>query len=92
MLIYFSNNSNTISPKSTIETQVHHFYSFTFVWGGKHPCPKRNILCTPVPSGGMGVPDILAYYKATILDQIKVWWNPTQQIMWLKIEMAALAS
>lgn len=60
----------------------------TFIWGGKHSCLKSNTLS----SGGMGAPDILAYYKATILDQAKVWWNPMQQTPWFQIESVALAS
>lgn len=64
----------------------------TFIWGGKHPCLKRNTLCTPVSSGGMGAPDIPVYYKATILDQARVWWKPTQQTTWFQIESASLAS
>lgn len=49
-------------------------------------------LCTPFFAGEMGAPNILAYYEATIIDQAKVWWNPTQQTTWFQIEKTALAS
>lgn len=81
-------------PLPFFQAQIHKLHTITtsLILNGKHSRLKRNTLCTPVSSGGMGAPDIQAYYKATILDQAKLWWNPTQQTTWHQIEKVTLAS
>lgn len=46
-----------------------------FVWQHKRPRLKRSILLTPVQQGGMGAPNIQAYYRAVLLDQLREWWS-----------------
>lgn len=64
----------------------------SFIWNDKRSKLKCHILCTPSKSARMGAPDIATYYKATILDQSKAWWSPTQVPTWLQIERAALST
>lgn len=61
-----------------------------FIWQQKKPRLKQNILLSPVQHGGMGAPNIHAYYKAVILDQLKEWWSPTSRKTWHQIESAAI--
>lgn len=40
----------------------------------------------------MGAPNIHAYYKAVVLDQLKEWWSPTSRKTWSQLESAALTT
>lgn len=36
--------------------------------------------------GGMGAPNMLNYYKASLLDQLRFWWHPLPQKAWSFME------
>lgn len=36
--------------------------------------------------GGLGLVDIKDYYTATLLAQLKHWFNPHSEALWLEIE------
>lgn len=52
----------------------------------------KSILLTPVQQGGLGAPDIHAYYCAKILDQLKTWWSADYYTTWKQIESTALSA
>lgn len=64
----------------------------THIWQHKHPRLKKEILLSPVQNGGMGAPNVHAYYKAVILDQLREWWAPTSTKTWTQIETMALTA
>lgn len=45
-----------------------------------------------MPTGGMGAPNISAYFKATILDQTKYWWKADIQNTWIQLEATVVAT
>lgn len=55
-----------------------------FMWNKKHPRCATSALRRD--RGGMGTPNMLNYYKATILDQLQFWWRPSPQKTWSIME------
>lgn len=39
---------------------------------------------------GMGVHNIMAYYKACVLDQLIYWWTPSKHKTWVLIEATSV--
>lgn len=64
----------------------------SFIWNVKHSRIKASLLSTAESHSGLRATDILAYYKAAILDQTKSWCKPNQQTMRLQIESTILSS
>lgn len=44
----------------------------------------------PTGMGGLGAPNIHYYYKAVLLDQLKLWWKPAVLSNWKQIVTVAL--
>lgn len=63
-----------------------------FIWNGKCLRIKRSTLCSTISTGGMGAPNISAYFKAIVLDQAKSWWQSDTQRSWQQIESTVLAN
>lgn len=87
--LYLPHNPSRHSPKPTTQAPTH-----SFIWERKHPRIRNATLCTPIPLAGMGAPDVRLYYKETILNKIKQWWNSTatsSQSSLMQIEQAAIA-
>lgn len=49
-----------------------------FIWNHKPPRYSLSIMLKHRKNGGMGVPNVLAYYKACVLDQLRYWWTPRE--------------
>uniref|UniRef100_A0A8C5QG16 Reverse transcriptase domain-containing protein n=1 Tax=Leptobrachium leishanense TaxID=445787 RepID=A0A8C5QG16_9ANUR len=58
----------------------------TFVWNGKAPRVKLNLLTTPRSMGGMSMPHIWHYYCATHMQRLVEWGKNTSPKLWVGIE------
>lgn len=56
------------------------------VWNNKKPRVAFSILTSSKNKGGMNLPDMHKYYYATLLDQMKYWFFPNDDKLWLSIE------
>ena len=57
-----------------------------FIWNKKKTRVAFSILTSITAHGGMNLPDIRNYYYAAILDQMKYWFSPQKDKLWLNIE------
>lgn len=51
------------------------------------PQDKKEQLNDPNSDEKYGSPNIHLYYRAVILEQLKLWWNPSTQSIWKQIEV-----
>lgn len=63
----------------------------SYLWQHKKPRVALSSLVKHREQGGIGLPDLLAYYRATLLDQIKFWFTPTSDKSWVSIQQAIIA-
>lgn len=64
----------------------------SLIWKGKCPCIKSTTFLWPAKALGLGAPNITVYYKAFILAQMKMWWNPTFSLSWIQRKKTAMES
>lgn len=60
-----------------------------FIWQHKN-LESRRTLSSPSTNGGMGAPNVQAYYRAVVLDQLREWWSPASNKTWIQIESMAV--
>lgn len=65
---------------------------YLFIFSDKHSRVCCSILYAPTSAAELGAPEVKWYYKAYLLDQIKRWWAPSQQHLWLQIKEATIGS
>lgn len=61
-----------------------------YIWNHKPPRCSLTIMLKHRRQGGMGVPNVLSYYKACVMDQIKYWWTPSKHKSWTLMESTAI--
>lgn len=59
-----------------------------FIWCSKKPRCSKTLLVKHRIAGGMGLVDIQDYFRASILTQLKHWFNPSTDILWSSLEQA----
>lgn len=91
LLPHVLNMFRTTPPSFYNPISTKYKLSNTYIWNGKHSGIKSATLCKPTSAVGMGAPNVKAYFKATILDQSKTWWESNSQHTWLQIERTVLA-
>uniref|UniRef100_A0A803J5Q1 Reverse transcriptase domain-containing protein n=1 Tax=Xenopus tropicalis TaxID=8364 RepID=A0A803J5Q1_XENTR len=57
-----------------------------FIWQGKKPRIAAKVLQQPNLSGGVGIPNLLYYYKASLLETAVRMHSPIAQRQWIAIE------
>lgn len=57
-----------------------------FVWGGKRPRIRLETLQLPKEEGGMGLPNLKAYFHAAHLRYIVGWCKPDYTAKWKELE------
>uniref|UniRef100_A0A8C5N2I9 Reverse transcriptase domain-containing protein n=1 Tax=Leptobrachium leishanense TaxID=445787 RepID=A0A8C5N2I9_9ANUR len=57
-----------------------------FVWAGLKPRLRFSVLCRPKEAGGMALPDLLTYYRATQLNRLVDWSSAAGGSGWLDLE------
>ena len=57
-----------------------------FVWGGRKPRTKLETLQLPKEDGGLGLPNLKAYFYAAQLRFIVDWCNPDYTAKWKEME------
>lgn len=60
---------------------------FKFIWAGKSPRLKRNILFCARRRGCLAVPDIYRYYLVIHLTRIVEWYTQSQHKQWVDREI-----
>lgn len=63
-----------------------------YTWKGKRAHCSHSTLSQSTWSGGAGFPDIVKYYWATQMDQLKHWLLRTETPRWVDLEMAMLGN
>lgn len=59
-----------------------------FLWAGKKPRLHRRILTLPKLNGGLAMPDLQTYYRATHLSRLIDWCRHTNTKLWTRLEQA----
>lgn len=84
------------STPSLFQSYIHICVNYSPFWtlscNNKHPQVHSSLPCTPMSKGGMGAPNVSAYYKAVIFKQAKAWWKPASAPAWFWIELITLQS
>lgn len=79
----------TIPMPSTFFSLVQKLFT-QYMWNHKPPRCSLTIMLKHRRQGRMGVPNVLAYYKACIMDQIKYWWTPSKNKSWALMESTTI--
>lgn len=62
-----------------------------FLWAGKKPRLHRKILSLPKRYGGLAMPELQTYYRATHLSRLIDWCRHTTTKLWTQLEQAQSA-
>lgn len=57
----------------------------SFLWGGKNPRIRKELLQRQRPQGGLALPNFIGYYWAANLQKIICWYN-SHEVDWCKAE------
>lgn len=57
-----------------------------YIWQSKNPRIALSSLQLMRNNGGIGLPDLLGYYNASLLDQIKYWIKSAEEKLWVNME------
>lgn len=60
-----------------------------FVWKDMKPRSSHTLLLKHKNAGGMGMTDLRDYWVATRLSQLRSWFNPSPDKLWIDIEQNA---
>uniref|UniRef100_A0A8C5Q8F8 Reverse transcriptase domain-containing protein n=1 Tax=Leptobrachium leishanense TaxID=445787 RepID=A0A8C5Q8F8_9ANUR len=64
---------------------------FAHIWKRKPPRVSATTITTPRELGGLGFPDLLRYYRASLLAQLLAALHSSEPPVWLRLENAVIA-